>query len=149
MYSLSIDLAANENISVRGHNVEVKSDLLFVRVTCVLKDQNEMKQHLKHEFGNNSPSLFDKDVMRKNTKMFLHADALKSNVTSLSVPLRNPYYLIIWWAVVIYRIKWSTGYTYDQVCDRYVRHVLKEFGTEVAVLFDGYREAMSTKVAEQ
>ena len=35
--------AANENISVHGHNVEVKSELLFVCVTCVIKDQNEIK----------------------------------------------------------------------------------------------------------
>ena len=49
----------------------------------------------------------------------------------------------------LYRIKWSTGYTYDKVCDMYVRHVLDNFGTEVTVIFDGYREAMSTKVTEQ
>ena len=49
VYSIGIDLAANENISVRSQTVEVKSELLFLRVTCVLKDQNEMKEHLKHE----------------------------------------------------------------------------------------------------
>ena len=38
---------------------------------------------------------------------------------------------------------------YDQVCDIYVRHVVNNFGTEVTVIFDGYREAMSTEVAEQ
>ena len=31
----------------------------------------------------------------------------------------------------------------------YVRHVLDNLGTEVTVIFDGYREAMSTKVTEQ
>ena len=43
VYSVGIDLAANGNISVRGHNVEVKSAQLFLCVTCVIKDQNEMK----------------------------------------------------------------------------------------------------------
>ena len=37
VYSIGIELAANKNISVRGHNVEVKSELLFLRVTCMLK----------------------------------------------------------------------------------------------------------------
>ena len=49
---------ADENISVRDHNVEVKSELLFLRVTCVIKDQNEMKEHIKHELGNKLPPLF-------------------------------------------------------------------------------------------
>ena len=92
-------------------------------------------------------NLFDKGVTRKNTKIVL-ADALKSNVIPLSVPLRNPSYVID--AVqLLYRHKWSTGHTYDQVCDMYVRHVLDIFGTEVTVIFDRYMEAMSTKVAEQ
>ena len=37
VYSIGIELAANRNIGVRGHNVEVKSELLFLRVTCMLK----------------------------------------------------------------------------------------------------------------
>ena len=58
VYSIGIGLAANENISVRGHNVEVKSELLFLHVTCVIKDQTEMKEHLKPEFGNKPLSFF-------------------------------------------------------------------------------------------
>ena len=69
VYIIGIGLAANENSSVQGHSVEVKSELLFLRVTCVIKDQNEMKEHLKHEFGNKSSPLSDKGVMRKNTKI--------------------------------------------------------------------------------
>ena len=60
VYSIGVGLAANENISVHGHNVEVKSELLFLRVTWVIKDQNEMGRHLKHEFGNKSPYHFDR-----------------------------------------------------------------------------------------
>ena len=84
----------------------------------------------------------------KTQRVHVLADALKSNVTPLSVPLRNPYFIIDD-GQLLYRIKWSTGYTYDQVCDMYVRHILDYFGTEVTVIFDGYREAMATKVTEQ
>ena len=65
------------------------------------------------------------------------------------MPLRNQYYVIDG-GQLLYRIKWSTGYTYDQVCDMYVRHVLDNFGTEVTVTFDEYRRShISTKVADQ
>ena len=43
VYSMGIGLNANGNISVRGHIVEVKSALLFLRVNCVIKDKNEIK----------------------------------------------------------------------------------------------------------
>ena len=93
-------------------------------MTCVIKDQNAMKEHHKHEFGNKPPSLFDKGVMRKNTKTVL-AYALKSNVTPMYVLLRMPYYIIDS-EQLLYRIQWSTGYIYDLVCDMYVRHVLRQ-----------------------
>ena len=113
----------------------------------MIKDQNEMKELLKHEFGDKPPSLFAKGVMRKNTKSVL-ADVLKSNVTPLSVLLRNPYHVIDG-GQLLYLIKWSTGHTYDQECDMYVRQVFDNFGTDITVIFDRYLEAMSTKVAEQ
>ena len=124
VYTIGIDLAANENISVRGRNVEVKNELLFLRVTCVLKDQNEMKKHLKHEFMNKS--FFEKGVMRKNTKSTCSCWCIE--VKCHSIVCSSPKLILRhrWCTVVIYRINWSTGYTYDQVCDIYVRHALKK-----------------------
>ena len=110
----SIGLAANENISVQGHNVEVKSELLFLRVTCVIKDQHEIKEHLKHGFGNKPPPSLIKMSCAKTERAHVLADVLKSNVTPLFVPLQNLYYVIDG-GQLLYRIKWSTCYTYDQV----------------------------------
>ena len=81
--------AANENVRVRGHS----------SYTCDLCDQNDMNEHLKHEFGNKPPSLFDKSVMRTNTKSVL-ADALSCHsivcASLQSIPCHR------WWTVVIF-----------------------------------------------
>ena len=63
-------------ITVRGIELEVNSTLLFMRVTCVIKDSSEMEGYLLHEFAKQPPSLFDKGIMRKNTKSVL-ANILK------------------------------------------------------------------------
>ena len=97
-----------------------------------------MKKHMKHEFGNTPPSLFDKGVMGKNTKSVL-ADALKSNVT----PLDGGQLLIV---VVPYQVVLHVINMIKYVLDMYV---LDNFGNEVTVIFNGYWEAMSTNVAEQ
>ncbi len=59
---------AKNQITVRGVSVDMNSTLLFMRVTCVISDSSEMKEHLLHEFAQHPPSLFDKGVMRKTTK---------------------------------------------------------------------------------
>ncbi|KAL8607718.1 hypothetical protein ACOMHN_039391 [Nucella lapillus] len=139
-------IAAKESVSVRGQEVEVNSTLLFMRVTCVINHQEEMEQYLRHEFGSKPPALFNKGIMRKNTKSVL-ANVLKSKVTPVAAGLQNPYYIIDG-GHLLHSVKWPAGSTYDQVCDEYVAHVLNSYGKVSTVIFDGY-DIMSTKVAEQ
>ena len=132
-------------ISVLGVITLRLRELLFLRVTCVIKHQNEMKEHLKHEFGYKPPSLFNKGVMRKNTKNVL-ADALNCH----SIVRASPKSMR-WTVVIPYKVG-HRSYIRSSMCYVscvYVRHVLDNFGTEVIVILDGYREAMSIKVAEQ
>ncbi|KAL8625264.1 hypothetical protein ACOMHN_030022 [Nucella lapillus] len=140
-------IAAKESVSVRGQEVEVNSTLLFMRVTCVINHQEEMEQYLRHEFGSKPPALFNKGIMRKNTKSVL-ANVLKSKVTPVAAGLQNPYYIIDG-GHLLHSVKWPAGSTYDQVCDEYVAHVLNSYGKVSTVIFDGYNDIMSTKVAEQ
>jgi len=74
-------MSADRNkILLHGVEVEVNGTLLFLRVTCVINDNAEMEGHLRHEFAKQPPALFDKGVMRKNTKSDL-ARVLKSKVS--------------------------------------------------------------------
>ena len=75
---ISVSAAINA-VTVRGKEVELNSNLLLMRVTCIIKKKTEMKEHLSHEFARNPPSLFDKGLMRKHTKNDL-AHLLKESV---------------------------------------------------------------------
>ena len=64
---------------MRGEKVEINSFILFLRTTAVIEDKSEMEEHLKYEFSNFAPALFDGGLMRQTTKNSL-AKLLKSRV---------------------------------------------------------------------
>lgn len=53
--------AASDSVEVRGKEVEIDPMSLFLRVTCVISDPREMKDHLAYEFSKYPPSLFKKE----------------------------------------------------------------------------------------
>ena len=61
---------ATDKIKVRGQEVEYSFDLLFARVACVSTPQ-EMQDNLSFEFAKSAPAMFEKGLMRKNTKSVL------------------------------------------------------------------------------
>ena len=141
-------MSADRNkILLCGVEVEVNSTLLFLRVTCVTNDNAEMEGYLRHEFAKQPPALFDKGVMRKNTKSDL-ARVLKSKVSvHLSLPASPRY--VLDGGHLLQSVPWPEEATYDQVCDQYVTYVLEHYGMQTIIVFDGYGNVTSTKVAEQ
>ena len=85
--------------------------------------------------------------MPKTAKSVL-ADKLKSNVTPCSEGLETPYYIIDG-GHLLHVVTWPRDCTYAQLCETYTSHVLNHYGTDSTVIFDGYTDHMSTKVAEQ
>ena len=71
--------AATNTATVRGQDVDVDPTLLFMRVTCVIRKPSDMQNYLNHEFSKQPPALFQKAVIRKNTKSLL-AKHLKAPV---------------------------------------------------------------------
>jgi hypothetical protein len=134
-------------ITVRGVEVEVNSTLLFMRVTCVIKDASQMEGYLLHEFAKQPPSLFDKGIMRKNTKSAL-ANVLKSKV-NVHFQLPDRARFIIDGGHLLQSLPWPADATYNQICDNYVSYVTDNYGFQAVVVFDGYGSASSTKSAEQ
>ena len=119
-------------ITATVQDVEVDPTLLFMRVTCVIWKPSDMENHLKHEFSKQSSALFQKGVMRNNTKRLL------------AKHLKAPVVLVLGNSLGGWR-------TYLAECNMaswtYVKHVLQNYGRNC---FDGYTDlSMSTKVAEQ
>ena len=137
---------AKNTISVRGQEVVVNPTLLFMRITCIINDSAEMEEHLKYELAKQPPSLFDKGTMRKSNKSIL-GSVLKSKVDVRNEAPENALYVLDG-GHLLHSVVWPTDATYKDVCQAYVKHILKHYGPNTTVVFDGYQIA-STKAAEQ
>ena len=79
---------------VRAYEVEIDLNLLFMRVTCVIKGPTEIAENLRYAFSTQPPALFDKCTMRKTTKGVM-ANQLKVSVApSPCNTIQDPYYLV-------------------------------------------------------
>ncbi|KAG1677542.1 hypothetical protein GQR58_013879 [Nymphon striatum] len=114
--------AQNKTLKVRGQNIKVNHTLLFNRITCVLNSSSEMGSFLTYELAPQPPSLFQGGLMRKTTKNGGH---------------------------LLQSVVWPTPSTYVGVCQSYILYILKHYGDQSSVVFDGYGSTTSTEVAEQ
>lgn len=135
-----------KTVRVRGENVEVNPSLLLNRITCVLNNSSEMDEFLAYELAPQPPSLFKDGVMRKPTKKAI-GDLLKSFTQQSKLPENCLF--IIDGGHLLHSVVWPKPSTYAGVCQAYVWYILKNYGNQSTVVFDGYESGVSTKVAEQ
>lgn len=141
--------AASDSVEVRGKEVEIDPMSLFLRVTCVISDPREMKDHLAYEFSKYPPSLFQKGMMRKTAKHAL-ADVLKKYSRPVSGDMLQDPIFVIDGGHLLHHVDWPNDCTYGEIIASYTQYVYRCYGGWSFVCFDGYGEAaMSTKWAEQ
>ena len=116
--------AATNTATVHGQDIEVDPTLLFMRVTCVIRKPSDMGNQIKHEFSKQPPALFQKGVMRKNTKSLL-AKHLKAPVVPVSGNSPENSYYVVDGGHILQSVTSSVERTYDDVCDTCVKRVTK------------------------
>ena len=147
--------ASHNTVQVRNYDAEINSNVLFLRLSCVMTQHADLKNYLQYEFGNKPPALFEKGVMRKNVKSVL-ATALKETTNPVTYDIPDPQYIVDG-GYLLHAAQWkeSTGWkdgisTYQQVLASYSEYLRKYVSRNSIVVFDGYSQnGMSTKFAEQ
>ena len=137
---------SSNTVTVRGQDAVVNPTLLLMRITCVMKDEEEMKTNLCYELAQQPPALFDKGYMRKTNKSILAAH-LKSKVTKYSEIPPDPWYVVDG-GHLLHTVVWPKDATYQQVCQAYIDYVIRHYGHKSVICFDGY-DKLSTKDSEQ
>ena len=127
--------AANNTTQIKGETVEIHSTLLFMRVTCIIKQEKEMRGYLKYEIGTHPSSLFHQGVMRKNNKSDL-AILMKTPCESTDVSPEGACYVVDG-GYLLNIVVWPQNGTYKAVCHCYVQYVVSHFGGSATVMFDG------------
>lgn len=140
--------AARDRIKVRGQDVEYNFDLLFARATCVSSPQ-EMKDNLCYEFAKTAPAMFEKGLMRKNTKSVLAALIKEGHVLDIQAP--NPQeQFVIDGGKFLQCVPWpDKAEKYDDVLDQYIKYAIQNYPPHSHFVMDGYEDPNSVKVCEQ
>ena len=134
-------------ITVRGQTVDINPTLLFHKITCILNSSAEMEIFLTYELAPYPPAIFKSGLMRKNTKSDM-ATIIKSGVIPMTYcPERGIY--IIDGGYLLRKCVWKEDKTFSELCQLIIEFVLKHYGKNSTIVFDGYESQTSTKRAEQ
>lgn len=139
-----------KSITVHGEEKVVNPQQLFNRIACALNtnSDNQLCEYFKYELSPFPPALFDEVSMRKTTKSVL-TDVLLAGVPMLS-DADSEAMFVLDGGMFLHRVVWPRPATYREVCELYVRYVKTHYGSNVAVVFDGYSsDAMNTKSEER
>lgn len=140
--------AMSGTIKIRGEEVLVNPQQLFMRISCILKCPSDYKEYISFELAPKPPSLFDGHSMRKTPKSAL-AETLSAIVPCTNVTPVNSYFVVDG-GYLLHQVVWSRPSTYEQICNSYVSYVTSHFGVNRSELvFDGYDGPPTTKNAEQ
>ena len=106
-----------------------------------------MKSYFSYELAPQPPSLFHDGLMRKPIKSAL--SILLKGFVSYKSNIPEKCLFVLDGGHLLHTVIWPVLSTYGDVCQSYISHILKHYGTGTTVVFDGYSNATSTKVVEQ
>ena len=102
---------------------------------------------MQYELAPQSPALFDDSLMRKPNKASL--TALLQSKVPLETTLPDNAQFVLDGGFLLHAVVWPHQATYDEICQVYVKYVLKHYKMHATVVFDGYKGSPSTKSHEQ
>ena len=125
--------------------VHVDHQLLFQRLLTVGTKNGELQNVFDHKLCHYPPALFESvNAIRPTIKSSL-ADALWcSEAAKLPGPFETVQYVLDG-GVLLHRIPWTRGATYDKIFEQYSAYVIKKYGRAI-VVFDGYSDKPCTRV---
>lgn len=144
-------VSKDSKMKIHNDMVSVDTDLLFQRIICFVKDENELKSCFSYELAPFPTSIFDGSGMRKTQKSALYSctpfTPCTNDAEEDDPDTPNKSYIVDG-GFLLHRVHWPTGGTYQEVVEAYKMYVHRHF-TDATVVFDGYDEETSTKKAEQ
>ena len=83
--------------------------------------------------------------MRKNQKSTLYNIFEECDTNVLNT---QDFHFVIDGGILLHRMKWQLKETLAMICDDYVRYILRNYGNNTIIVFDGYEE-VTTKAVER
>jgi len=149
-----------KNVNVGKTKLVIDSSTLFCRLLMLLERSEDrsldLESYFKYELTATPTSLFTSTGMRKTTKSALMKEILKTETSMSSATnddteevskVQQDYAkrFVIDGGCLLHKVKWMQNGTYCDILQQYVRFVHTHYGSDVAVVFDGYCNGPSTK----
>ncbi|KAJ8895908.1 hypothetical protein PR048_001248 [Dryococelus australis] len=114
--------AVARSILIRDDFVEINSHQLFMRIVCVMKTEDDLKNYISYELSPRPPAIF----------------AVVLYTTPEENSTNDPRRIVIDSGHLLHALVWQRPATYGQIADAYLEFVQKHDRTSVTVVFDGY-----------
>ena len=144
--NIATTMKNRSSIDLDGETLSIDNNLLFQRLSIIAEREHvSLQTSLEYELCSFPASLFDKTgLMRDSCKSNL-ADAIwKVSSTSNATFPKNKIFVLDGGALIQKRT-WQKGETFKDICQKYVDHIIQNFGQSARVVFDGYPTEPTTK----
>lgn len=136
----------NCSIKINNDVSLVDPHLLFKRIAIAKQTSEDLIMYLEYELAPFPLALFNEVGMRKTKKSALY-DLFTTSEKDINLETTCT---VVDGGFLLHRVIWSRNSTFALVCMGYVTYILKHYGTNCTVVFDGYSNvANSTKNSEQ
>ncbi|KAJ8685740.1 hypothetical protein QAD02_021533 [Eretmocerus hayati] len=126
--------AAQSSIPVENDTVVIDPTLLFQRLSMIIENKDDMKEHLKLELAPYPKALFDQHGMSKTQKHKF----IENFTPTIGAPQFPGMKYIIDGGFLLHKVVWHQGDIIDAILQRFVKHIEKHFSQGRTVIFDGY-----------
>lgn len=142
-----LSLASMSNaVKVNGKTVTVDPLTIFQRTAIAKKSDEDVAQLMEYELSPFPLALFNEWGMRKGKKSSLYDAFPEDNYATHDLRASTN---VVDGGFLLHRVKWNVGTKISVLCEQYIAYVLKHYGQNCTVFFDGYGDFNSTKRAEQ
>ena len=138
--------SSKKSVNVRGENVDINPQTFFSRITCILNNSEEMEFFLNFELSSEPVSLFKAGQMRPEENKAKLSECFRKDVQYIDHVDGIPSYIIDG-GYLLHTFIWHANSTYRQIFTCYVEYVIRHYGKNVIVVFDGYGRINCTKTA--
>lgn len=137
----------NSALFIEDRPVIVKPTTLFQRMVITKQSDEELQEFLTYELAPYPPALFDDGFLRKGTKSSLYKTF---KPLQDATPLDSSAAFVIDGGLLLHRVVWSRGFTFNDICKAYINYTQKKYGPSSYIVFDGYSsEHGGTKAMER
>ena len=140
---------SKSKVVIDEDNISVDPQLLFQRLIAPIQFGNlgyDQRTIFSYELSTFPLSIFGSNGLMRDPKPKTEIlIELNKHFLTNQVKLPDDGKYVLDGGSLLHKMNWSKGVTYDDICDGYVRYVLKHFGEGTIIVFDGYDDTPSTK----